>query len=292
MRRASCVLAAAALAAVVLAVGCGKKVSIEEGKAKILELAEKGVPEREMSDIKMYIFQMETAKKTGNGSQFSVYQDSLTRTLAEFEGRMAALLEKSGPYMDSLRQACDGKLAQLKGLHLEAGEKGKAAVDSLMKIESQKMYALSRLDSWSLDLDTILMQQKLADSLRGEFVGIWVMEQESSDKRYNVVEREEIHMRKDGTLFIMLGKKGKISDDASENYLFESYGTWDLLGDVAHHYIKRDRRVRQEFTGIDPATGKMRTKKEPPFDSAVTDGSKDMDMPWEALNKDYKRFRK
>jgi hypothetical protein len=134
------------------------------------------------------------------------------------------------------------------------------------------------------------MQQKLADSLRKEFVGIWVMEQESPDKRYNVVERKEIHMRPDGSLYIMEGKKGKISDDAMEDWLFESRGMWDVMGDVAHHYITREKRVRQIFEGTDPNTGKRRRESQPPYDSAVAKGSKDAFASWDALNKDYKRF--
>jgi len=289
--RGVCVLAVVALAGAV-SVGCAKKVSVDEGKAKVAELASKGVPDREMSDIKMYIFQMETAQKTGNSSLFRLYQDSLTTALAEFETKMADILANAGPFMDSLKQACDAKVAQLKGLHLAEAEKGKKPVDSLMAIESQKLNARDRLISWSLDLDTLITQQKLADSLRGEFVGIWVMEKESPDKRYPRVERNEIHMKKDGTLFIMEGSKGKLSDVESEDWLIESYGTWDVLGDVAQHYITREKRVRQIFTGIDPKTGKPRTEKLPPYDSTVAKGKKDRFASWDALNKEYKRFRK
>jgi len=285
------VLAVVALAAAVF-VGCAKKVSIEEGKAKVQELASKGVPDREMSDIKMYIFQMETAQKTGNNSLFSTYQDSLTAALAAFETKMADILANAGPFMDSLKQACDGKVAQLKGLHLAAAEKGKKPIDSLMAIESQKLYARDRLEAWALELDTLVTLQKLADSLRGEFIGIWVMEKESPDKRYPRVERNEIHMKKDGTLFIMEGGKGKLDDFSSDDWLFESYGTWDLLGDVAQHYITREKCVRQIFTGKDPQTGKMRTEKKPTYDSTVVKGKKDRFVAWDELNKEYKRFRK
>ncbi|GBU20388.1 hypothetical protein R80B4_00265 [Fibrobacteres bacterium R8-0-B4] len=285
------ILAVVAFTAAV-SVGCAKKVSIEEGRAKIQELASKGVPEREMSDIKMYLFQMETAQKTGQNYQFRMYQDSLTAALGAFEARMSEILANAGPFMDSLKRVCDGKMASLKGLHLEAAEKGKRSIDSLMAIESQKLYARSRLEDWSLDLDTLIMQQKLADSLRGEFVGIWVMEKESPDKRYKRVERTEIHMKKDGSLFIMEGGKGKLDDYSSDDWLFESYGTWDVMGDVAQHYITREKLVRQIFTGIDPQTKKLRTEKKTPYDSTIAKGKKAKFIPWDELNKDYKRFRK
>jgi hypothetical protein len=285
------VLAVVALTAAVSA-GCAKKVSLEEGRAKVQELASKGVPEREMSDIKMYLFQMETAQKTGQNYQFRMYQDSLTGALGAFEARMSEILNNAGPFMDSLRRVCDGKMALLNGLHLEAAEKGKKPVDSLMAVESQKLYARSRLEDWSLELDTLVTQQKLADSLRGELVGIWVMEKESPDKRYKRVERTEIHMRKDGTLFIMEGGKGKLDDYSSDDWLFESHGTWDVKGDEAQHYITREKLVRQIYTGIDPQTNKPRTEKKAPYDSTVAKGKKVKFIPWDELNKDYKRFRK
>jgi len=282
-------LFAAALAAA-LAVGCGSKVSLEDGKAKVAELAAKGVPEREMSDIKMYLFQMETAKKTGNGGQFKMYQDSLTRALGSFEEKMGALLENAGPYMDSLMKACDEKIAGLKGLHLEAAQKARAPVDSLRQIESQKLYARGRVQDFALEVDTLVIQQNLADSLRNEFVGIWIMEQEPADSRFKMVERTEIHMRPDGSLFIMEGKKGQISEDAREDWLFESRGTWDIMGDVAYHYIAKEKRVRQIFEGVDPQTGKRRTQSQPPYDSTLAKGSKDRYVAYDELKKDYKRF--
>jgi hypothetical protein len=117
-----------------------------------------------------------------------------------------------------------------------------------------------------------------------------VTELESPDPSYKVVERTEIHMRPDGSLFIMEGKKGKGTDGTMEDWLFESRGTWDLMGDVAHHYIAREKRVRHKFKAMDPSVGKMREKIEPPYDSAVTKGTKDRFASWDALNKDYQRF--
>jgi len=268
--------------------GCGNKVSIEEGKAKIAELSQKGVPERTMSTFKMYLFQMETAKKTGNSSLFRTYQDSLTTALRAFESEMSALLESSGPFMDSLRQACTEKMAGLKGLHLKEAEKGAVVVDSLMKT-NQVLWARDRLESFALDLDTLVMQQKLADSLRPQFVGRWITESESADRRFKIVERTEIHMRNDGTLFIMEGKKGDTSEDSKEDWEFHTFGTWDLLGDVAHHHITREKRVRQTVQWRDQS-GKWNTKREAPYDSTVAKGSKDRFAAWEGLNKDYKKF--
>ncbi|MCL2690290.1 MAG: hypothetical protein FWE57_10660 [Chitinispirillia bacterium] len=283
------VLFAAAAALTIFAVtGCGNKVSIEEGKAKIEELSQRGVPERKMSTLKMYLFQMETAKKTGNSSIFRTYQDSLTTALRAFDAEMSELLENSGPFMDSLRAAAAEKMAGLKGLHLKEAEKGAVVVDSLMKT-NQVLWARNRLEAFALDVDTLVMKQALADSLRPLFVGRWIMEKESADRRFKVVERTEIHKRADGTLFIMEGKKGDTSEDSKEDWEFHTFGTWDLLGSVAMQSITRERRVRQTAQWRDQS-GKWNTKREAPYDSTVTPGTKDRFASWDGLNKDYKRF--
>ena len=268
--------------------GCGSKVSVDEGKAKIEELAAKGVPEREMSSLKMYLFQMETAKKTGNSSVFRTYQDSLTRELGSFESKMNALFESAGPFIDSVKKVNDEKMLNLKGLHLSEAQKTAAVVDSIMQT-NQKLMARSRIEAFSLDLDTLVQQQKVADSLRPMFAGRWITESESADRQYKIVERTEIHMRNDGTLFIMEGRKGDTGPDSREHWEFNSTGTWDLLGDVAHHYITKEKRVRQEFQFRDQS-GKWNKKAEPPYDSTITKGAKDRYAAWESLNKDYKRF--
>ncbi|MDR0306656.1 MAG: hypothetical protein LBI42_07440 [Chitinispirillales bacterium] len=276
------------ITAALLSLGCGSKVSIEEGKAKIEELAARGVPDREMSTLKMYIVHMEGAKRIGNSSTFKIYQDSLTTALGEFEGKMNVLLESAGPFIDSVKKVNDEKTATLKGLHLKEAEKGAKIVDSIMNT-NQKLMARARIESFSLDLDTLIQQQKTADSLRNQFVGIWVMEQESADRRFKLVERTEIHMRPDGSLYIMEGKKGDTSEDSREDWVFQSTGTWDLMGDVAHHYITNEKRVKQDFSFRD-ASGKWTKKSEKPYDSTITNGSKDRYAAWESLNKDYKRF--
>jgi len=285
------ILAAAALAACLsLGLGCSGKVSVEEGRAKIQELSARGVPERQMSSLKMYLFQMETAKKTGNGGMFRVYQDSLTTALADFESKITAMLQTAGPYMDSVMASADVRMAELKGMHLDAAQKMRAPVDSLRKIESQKLDARNRVEAFALELDTLAMQQRQADSLRSHVVGIWVMEREPADSRFKMVERTEIHMRPDGSLFIMEGKKGQVNEASKEDWLFETRGTWDLKGDLVYHHITREKRVRNIFEGIDPQTGRWRKQTQPPYDSAVAKGSKDSNISWGDLNKDFKRF--
>lgn len=269
--------------------GCGGGVSLEDGRARIAALVERGVPESEMSALRMYLFNMETAQRTGNSSAFRTFQDSLTTALAEFEERMEVLLAESGPFMDSVRRAADDKIAQLRGLHLDAANRGKGRVDSLMQIESQKLNARYRLEAWSRELDTLVEKQQLADSLRPHFVGLWVTEKESPNPQERIIERTEIRMTADGGLTVRESRRSN-TPIMREDWLFESTGTWDLLGDVAHHYITREKRVRNIFEALDPETGRWRRETHPPYDSVVAPGTKDRFAAWSALNADYKFF--
>jgi hypothetical protein len=285
------VLAIAALI-VCVSVGCAKKMSIEEGKAKIAELIAKGVPEREMTTLRMYLFQMETAQKIGNSSQFKIYQDSLTTALTAFEEEMNALLERAGPFMDSLRRACDDKIAQLKGMHLEEAEKGKGSIDSIMQIESKKLDARFQLESYSFQLDTLIMMQNAADSLRDQFAGTWGTEQEHKGDGNDVFEWTYITMNPNGTFLIEDGKKSRLNDGTRENWAFNKSGTWDLKGDVVYHFVTREKCLYNEYTGFDPQLGKQRTVKHPTYDSTFAKGKKFEYISWDALNKEYTRAPK
>lgn len=283
-----CSLFAVALV-LLLSAGCSSKISVEEAKAKIEELAAKGVPEEDMQDVRMYLYQMETSKKSGNTGTFRNYQDSLHSALGSFETRMTKLLEESGPVIDSLKKVCEEKKTKLTGLHLKEAEPNVAKIDSLLNA-NQLLMARARLEKFNLDLDTLMMEQKTADSLREHFVGAWVMEKESEDKRYNVVERTEIHMRPDSTLYIMEKKKGKTSDNTIEDWEFRSTGTWDIKGDVAYHYINKEKCVRHHFHSRNPETGKWKKQSKEPYDSTITNGSKDRYAVYADLDKDFKKF--
>ncbi len=273
----------------VLFSGCGSKVSIEQAKAKIDELAAKGVPESDMADLKLFLYQMETAKKTGSSGIYRLYQDSLTKALGDFEANMTSLLEKAGPAIDSLKKITDEKMAKLKGLHLKNAEPTKGIIDSLIK-NTQPLMARARLEKFDLELDTLIMQQNLADSVRKQIVGAWVLEKESPDPQFNVVERTEIVMKPDGSLFIMERKKGKTSESSIEDWEYRSTGTWDLMGDVAVHYITNEKRIRQNFQYVDQKTGKWKKESKPPYDSTYSNHAKDREVAYEELKRDFKKF--
>jgi hypothetical protein len=273
-----------------LSVGCSSKVSVEQGKERLDELAARGVPERHMSALRMYVFHMEAARRVGNGSQFRIYQDSLTRGLAEFEAQMNVQLQQAVPYMDSVMRSVDERIALLSRMHLDAAQRGRTTADSLMKIESRRLEARNRVEQLSLDIDTLVMRQQLADSLRPRAIGLWVTEKESADPRFRLVERTEIVMRPNNELEIMEGAKGQRNENSREDWVFRSFGTWDLMGNVVHKSVNREKRERQMFEGINPATGRRERQVLPPYDSTVAPRTKDRFITWDALNEDYKRF--
>ncbi|MDG5815067.1 hypothetical protein QA601_08260 [Chitinispirillales bacterium ANBcel5] len=268
---------------------CNKKITVEEARERIEGLVARGVPESEMSKIRMYLFNMESAKSTGNQGPYRRYRSSLDLALNEFEERMVVLLDESGPIIDSLKEVVEEKKGNLKGLHLEAADSLLAAFDSLVKT-NQLLLARTRLEQYNLKMDTLITMQNVADSLRNQFVGAWVMEKESPDRRFNVVERTEIHMRRDGTLYIMESKRGRTSESTREDWEFRSTGTWDLKGDIAYHYIENEKRIRQNFHTLDPQTGRWRKESKPAYDSTFTDGSRDRYAAYSALKEDYRKF--
>ncbi len=272
-----------------LVVGCGQKITIEEAESRIADLRDRGVPRREMTRISMYLNHMKTAKSIGNSANYTKYRDSLYNALNDFEERMGVLLEESAAVIASLRAAAEEKGEPLKGLHLKEAQKLFATVDSLIEVPSP-LLARTRLETLDLQLDTLLEQQALADSLRSHFVGAWVMEEESPDSRFNVVKRHEIHLRPDGSLYMMDRSRGTTSATTRDDWEFQSEGKWDLMGDVAFKYVTNDKRVRYNFQRLDPETNRWVTESKPAYDSTVTDSSKDGYITYEVLKSDYRRF--
>ncbi|KMQ50926.1 hypothetical protein CHISP_2068 [Chitinispirillum alkaliphilum] len=269
--------------------GCGQKITTEEAEARIAQLRERGVPRSEMTKISMYLNHMKTAQSIGNSREHRQYQDSLYNALNEFEDRMEILLEESALVIDSLRVAVAEKKKPLKEMHLEKAKELLGDIDSLIEIP-MPLAARSRLTQFKQQLDTLLEMQNLADSLRRHVVGAWVMEQESPDPRFDVVKRQEIHFRPDGSLYIMKRSRGRTSETTREDWEFQSEGTWKLRGDMAFKFIERDKRVRYNFRYLDQETNRWITETQPPYDSTITDGSMDEFITYETLARDYKRF--
>ena len=271
-------------------IGCGpKKITVEDATTRVDALKAKGVPDLELSKVKVYLFKMKNNKAAGNTGKFRKYRDSIQVALDELEGRMGSAIEDSKAAIDSLKTLANTKKANLKGLHIKCADSLLAIADQLIK-DTKPLAAKDKLEKISLMLDTLNEMQQIADSLRPKFIGTWVSEQEAKGKGLNAINRNEVRFKKDGTLYTMQKMKGKSKDYLKEDWEFQSVGTWKLKGSTAYQYITKEKCVRNIFSEKDK-NGKWKRTVKPTYDSTYTDGSKDSYVSYEYLKKEYKYFR-
>ena len=133
--------------------------------------------------------------------------------------------------------------------------------------------------------------------LRGRIVGEWVCTNKTKNdenKAINAVEKKVFMFNKDGSAKLVETKKGQSSPVLKEDYEFNSYGTYDLLGDTVMIFIKRFAAVKQNFENMVDKNGKKawETKKEATYDSTITDGSQDRWIPFTEMQADFVQTKK
>lgn len=271
--------------------GCGaKKVTLEDAETRIEALRTQGVPEGEMSRVKVYLYQMKSSKKAGNTGIFRKYQDSMDVALVALEEKMGSALTSVKPVIDSISKLASERKTKLSGRHLKTADSMIVIADSLSK-SNMPLQAKAKWEHIALLFDTLDTYQKLADSLRNKFVGTWVIEQEPIEKKYTAVRRKEITLRKDGSVRIKESKKGISNDYLKEDWEFLSKGKWDLFGDLALIDITGEKCPRQNFWN--KKGGKWVLDKMPTYDSTFTieDEHKDDAIYYKDLKEEYKWFK-
>jgi len=108
------------------------------------------------------------------------------------------------------------------------------------------------------------------------------------------MEKKVFIFNKDGSAKLVESKKGQSSQVLKEDYEFNSYGTYDLLGDTIMIFIKRFASVKQNFENQVDKNGKKvwETQKQPTYDSTITDGSQDRWIPFTEMQADFVQEKK
>ena len=273
-----------------LTTGCSKKISVEEGEARVAALESKGVPDSVISAAKVYLYQFKSAKATGNAGLLRRYRDSLQLALGQVEGGMEADIQKLKPLVDSLVASINERRPGLTGLHKAAGDSVYAILDALV---GKNWLPQAKDKAVELDalVDTLNAQEKLAKQLRPRFVGNWTSSSSPADKRFKAVERRTIVFGRDGSMRTMEQMKGQTSEYLKEDWKFESLGKWDIKGDVAYQYVEREKCSRQVYTNYNVKERKWERKEMPTYDSTITDGSKDRWVTYDYLKENFKKVR-
>jgi hypothetical protein len=270
---------------------CEKKGPPDEQRIKALE--DKGVPDSILSNVKVYLSNVQSLNKFG---QTGNYKDSLKTSLAAAEAWFEKTMTESKAYIESARQTIIGKKAQLSGLPLKDCDNLLQVADSLVKI-NWLIAAKAQFEKIEAVMPFLIENQKKAGELRPKIIGAWKSVQvirpteDDAGANYKALETRIYTFGKDGSFSGSEEKHGQSTHYMKEDWKFLSWGKYDLAGDSIYLFITREKCAQQMYTQLNVKTNKWEKKVEPLYDSTVTNNKKDKFITYSDLKNEFKKIK-
>jgi hypothetical protein len=278
----------------VAAASCGKKGPSAEDRIKALET--KGVPDSVLSNVKLYLYNIENFAKTGQSGNGGLYKDSLKTGLAAAEAWYEKTMRESNGYIESIKKTIADRKAGLSGLPLRDCDSLLKVADSFVAINwmIQARLQFEKLDSV---MPTLLENQKKAAEIRPKLFGTWknvhILRPPEDEKgaHYKAVETSIYSFAKNGAFNGIEEKLGQSTPFLKEDWKFLSWGTYDLLGDSIYLFITREKCAKQIYTQLNIKTNTWERKVQPTYDSTITNNKKDKFITYDDLKQDFKKAK-
>jgi hypothetical protein len=276
--------------------------TLDDAQKRIDALKAKGVPDSSLSTALVYFFQAKDSKSRGNNGLSRLSSDSMRILIAQAEATYQEMVTKKKPEMDDLILQLTRAKSQLSGLQAKKVDSALKVIDSfnqknwIYQVEANAKAAVNEL------LPTLKFNEDRAKELRSRVPGDWVCTQvtkNSENKDIHAVEKKIFSFANDGKCKLVETKQGQVSPVQKMDYEFDSYGTWDLLGDTIFMFVNRFVSAKQSFDSLDATIYKdskgkkkvWRNRKEKPYDSLITDGSQDRWIPFSEMKSDFEKKR-
>jgi hypothetical protein len=270
--------------------------TLDDAQKRVDALKAKGVPDSSLSTALVYLYQAKDSKGRGNNGLARLSADSMLILIAQAEAAYQDNVLKKKPEMDELILQLTKAKAQLSGLQVKKVDSAMKVIDSfnqkgwIYQVEANAKAAVNEL------LPVLKFNEERARELRPRLPGEWVctdITKNSENKEIHAVEKKIFNFAPDGKCKLVETKLGQTSPVVKMNYEFDSYGTYDLLGDTIFMFINRFVCVREIFDTINPKIYREKKKKVwerriwPTYDSVITDGSQDRWIPFSELKTDF-----
>jgi hypothetical protein len=277
----------------VVATSCGGKKG-PSADDRIKALAAKGVPDSILSNVKLYLYNINAASKTGQYSSVGSYKDSLKTGLAAAEAWYGKTIQENKIYIESIKKTIADRKASLTGIALKD-------CDSLLKIADSfatmnwLIQARTTFEYIDAIMPTLLQNQKKAAEIRPKLFGTWknvnVIHPTEGEENahYKAVETSHYTFAKDGAFSGIEEKLGQSTPYMKEDWKFLSWGTFDLMGDTVYMFITREKCPKQNYTNLNRKTNIWERKAEPTYDSTITNHKKDKFITFEDLQRNFKK---
>ncbi|MBN1760106.1 MAG: hypothetical protein JW863_17400 [Chitinispirillaceae bacterium] len=282
------------IAVAFLAVSCGKKgPSIEE---RIQTLQDKGTPDSVLANVKVYLYQYNSAKKMSQAGKARSYKDSLQNGIVAAEAWYEQAMATNKPIIDQLRKSFVDRKEGLSGLPLKDADSLLKIADSLIG-QNWLVQARTKLEQFDQVMNILVENETKAKDIRKKIIGTWkdvhtLSSPDDSPKKFSAKEIRFFTFKNDGSFESSEECKGQTDIIRKEDWQFLSYGTFDLMGDTIYQFIDREKCTRQIYTFLDPKTMKWKTPEvKPTYDSTITNGSKDRFIVYSDLKLEFKKIR-
>ncbi|MBN1306753.1 MAG: hypothetical protein JXA18_02465 [Chitinispirillaceae bacterium] len=267
------------------AIDCGKKgPTIEQ---RISALQEKGVPDSVLADVKLYLYQVNAARKASQSGAMRTYGDSLKKGIVIAEAWYEQAMQANKPIVDRLRKSFVDRKAALSGLHLQDADSLLAIADSLIA-KDWLVQARTKLESFDTIMGILVQNEEKAKEIRKKLIGTWKDVHElrpnpDDGYRWKAVETRIFKFGDDGSYEGHEEMHGQTEPYRKEDWKFLSWGKFDLMGDTIYQFITREKCVEQVYHFLDPKTNKWRREDQKTYDSTITDGAKDRFITFDDL---------
>jgi hypothetical protein len=280
----------AAIAAVGIAfTGCGvSQKTLDAYEAQLKTLEARGVPDSILSSVRVFLSQIKGGKQSGLGTVVKASSDSAKQYLAAAEKWYQSTVQTAKPRVDSLVKYFTATKTTLTGMQLKETDSVLSVINSYIK---QTWYMQAQLHAEQLDslIPQLLKDEENAKKADAQIRGItWNMTKKLSEDGANAVQKNRISFKKDGTYEMSEEMMGLTKPSLKEDWQFLSWGNYAMKGDTILLSTKREKRVRQIYVHLD---GGKEVKKieDKPYDSAITNGSKDRFFTFDYLKENFKK---
>ena len=280
------------LAAVSLLAGCGaSQKKMENVESRIAALEEKGVPDSVLANVKVYKYNVASAKKVNNVGNARKYTDSMITAIEVAEKWYENAMTEYKPYLEALRKTIVEKKTSLTGLQLKTADSVLSIVDSFINLDwlVQARWKMDKLDSMMITLEK---NEEVAKKVRKSIVGKWGDAHyiKPEDANYKALDKRVYKFTSDGKFEGSEEMRGQTTPYMKEDWHFLSWGTYDVKGDTIHLFITREKCPRQIFTQLHVKDNKWIKGEKPTYDSTITDGKKDRYILFDYLKENFKRM--
>jgi len=282
----SLVLSCIVVAGCLFAPGCVSQKSIDNYSTRLKALEDGGIPDSLLSTIRVYIQQANDGKKRSNGIMVKASMDSLKVCVAAAENWAQELATRAKPRIDSLQKLFTGQKSKLTGMQLKEADSLLAIVDSYVK-KTWYLQAQIAVDHLDTVMPSLIKDEVAALKVAAVLPGTWTKVRKLTGNGANAVEKGIVAFEKNGAFTMDETMKGQTSASLREDWQFKSQGAYSIKGDTIMLNIQKEQRIRENFENL--ANGKWTKNQRKPYDTTITNGSKDRFFTFDVLKSEYKK---